>query len=441
MPVHAKPLNLSSPEAVAFALHQRPHFAWLDANAIPNNEGRWSYFASDPSEIVQATCGDSDPFAALNHIQEHPGFWIGYIAYDAAWTASSQLHSYHTRSRKDPVLCFARYPGVIGWDHQQGRGWCFGNMPSLNTTLSDLPLSAPQIGQVTVDSAQLHECAILEALDRIRAGDIYQVNLARRWQVSYQGDAFPLFLIMREQSPVPYGCYLQTPSCVVLSRSMECFLNWEGPGQKLYTQPIKGTVALNQDASIHVQNELRNDSKELAEHTMIVDLMRNDLSRISEPHSVRVLNPYAINLYAKLCHMVSTVECVTPSNITLEHVLRATFPPGSISGAPKHAAIQLIESLEPAARGIYTGAIGIVFPDGRAKFSVAIRTAVLREDILTYWAGGGIVAASQPEKELAETELKSKVFVDTLNRLRVGSFRNSLMQSYCSRQDRVTVEG
>lgn len=429
--VQAKPLAVTRPEDIAHSLHQRPNFVWLDANAAVNRGGRWSYFASDPAEIIQVSSADPDPLASLRALVDHTGYWMGWIGYEAARPLSNRTN-HRQQCPRLPVMWFARYPWIIAWDHERARGVVHGDVPhTLHALFTNHSFSAqPQVGSIIVDDAQQHEHAIREALELIHAGQIYQVNLARRWRVHYDGDPFALYLAMRTLSPVPYGAYMRTDECAVLSRSMECFLDWEGPGRVLRSQPIKGTIAQNGRAFSLLEAKLRADAKEHAEHTMIVDLMRNDLSRVATPHSVKVVNPYAIYPYADLCHMISTVQCQTTSSTDLESLFRATFPPGSISGTPKRAALEAIENLEPATRGLFSGAIGIVFPDGSAKFSVAIRTATFNNRHMEYWAGGGIVGASIPERELRETELKAKVFVDAIGQVSRNDLRSSPVRSY-----------
>ncbi|MCB9707631.1 MAG: anthranilate synthase component I family protein [Myxococcales bacterium] len=419
---------------------RRPGFVWLDGQGDAGEEGRWSYFASDPIETLEAPSTHADPLSMLRHIDHHPGFWIGYVAYDAAWAASYRTGKIHHRNPHTPALWFARYPGVFSWDHKRRMGWCLGSPCDLTAKRPKHPLglSSPMSRSISVDSGLQHERGITEALKRIRAGDIYQVNLARRWRARYSGDPLALYLALRAKSAVPFGCYMDAGTVSILSQSMECFLDWRGPGGALKTQPIKGTTALKSDPNDSAA-ALRSDGKELAEHTMIVDLMRNDLGRIAVPHSVHVVNPYAIKPFGHLCHMMSTVVCRTPSETTLESIFRATFPPGSISGTPKHAAVSLIETLEPAARGIYSGALGIVFPDKQATFAVGIRTAVIDGEVAEYWAGGGIVAESDPKKELAETTLKARIFTEALARLGKRASRNSRMPTYYSRRDRAVT--
>jgi anthranilate/para-aminobenzoate synthase component I len=206
---------------------------------------------------------------------------------------------------------------------------------------------------------------------------------------------------------------------------MERFVRWDRAEHSLSTQPIKGTVARGTRADAELAAALRVDPKEHAEHVMIVDLMRNDLSRVAETGSVCVSAPLCVEPYARLLHLVSTVTCRTRPEVTLADVLRATFPPGSVTGAPKHAAIDLIEQLEAGPRGVYTGALGFIDRLGGLSLAVAIRTAVIEAGELEYWTGGGIVAASSVQAELDETLLKAAVLRDALRALeqsaRLGS--------------------
>jgi anthranilate/para-aminobenzoate synthase component I len=209
--------------------------------------------------------------------------------------------------------------------------------------------------------------------------------------------------------------YLDAGDHFVLGRSMERFLEWDRVARTIETRPIKGTVA-RCGADDAETATLRGDPKERAEHTMIVDLMRNDLGRIAELGSVEVRRFLDVEPFAGLHHLVSTIVATTRPEVGLREVLLATFPPGSVTGTPKHRAMQVIEALEPRARGIYTGAYGFVDRCGGLSLAVAIRTAVVREGTAHYFAGGGIVEASDPAREVAETELKARVFLDAARR-------------------------
>jgi anthranilate/para-aminobenzoate synthase component I len=202
----------------------------------------------------------------------------------------------------------------------------------------------------------------------------------------------------------------------VLACTMERFIHWDATSRKLVTRPIKGTIR-REPTDDGASERLRADPKEQAEHSMIVDLMRNDLGRVAVVGSVRVDAPLVVEPFTGLYHLVSTVSCVTRPEVTLEQILEATFPPGSVTGAPKIRALEIIEELEQHPRGIYCGALGFIDHEGGLSLAVAIRTATVGEGEACYWAGGGIVEASDPDREVAETELKAKVFLDAVKAL------------------------
>jgi anthranilate/para-aminobenzoate synthase component I len=262
----------------------------------------------------------------------------------------------------------------------------------------------------------LHAAAITAALEHIRRGDIYQVNLARAFVAQYVGDPLLLALAMRDASPVPLGFFFDDGERAIVARSMERFLRFTRATRELVTRPIKGTVARTGDDSADAEALLQ-DPKERAEHAMIIDLMRNDLSRVAELSSVQVAAVMQVERYAKLSHLVSTVTCQVRPEFTLQDIAAATFPPGSVTGTPKLRAIEIIEALESVPRGVYTGALGYVDRDGGMSLAVAIRTATVSGGQARYFSGGGIVEASRIEHELAETELKAQVFRDALQAL------------------------
>jgi anthranilate/para-aminobenzoate synthase component I len=200
----------------------------------------------------------------------------------------------------------------------------------------------------------------------------------------------------------------------VLGRSMERFLRFRASDRALWTSPIKGTVARQGDGAAE-ENALRTNPKEHAEHAMVVDLMRNDLSRVSETGSVRVEDAFSVLPFAGLLHLISTVRGQARADLTFSRLIESTFPPGSVTGTPKESAMALIEQLEPSTRGIYTGAVGFVDRTGGLSLSVAIRTAVISAGEVEYFAGGGIVWGSDPARECAETELKAQVFLNALH--------------------------
>jgi anthranilate/para-aminobenzoate synthase component I len=244
----------------------------------------------------------------------------------------------------------------------------------------------------------------------VREGDVYEINLARRLAGSFHGAELGLFLAMRDQSPVPFGFFQVGQRHAVLGRSMERYLRYRTRDRALWSSPIKGTIERRGDDDREADT-LRSDAKEHAEHAMVIDLMRDDLSRVCEIGSVEVEEAFTVWPFAGLSHLISTVRGRALPGLTLDRLLAHTFPPGSVTGTPKVRALELIEELEGHARGVYTGAYGFVDRAGGVSLSVAIRSALVRESTVEYFAGGGIVWGSDPLRETAETELKARLFV------------------------------
>jgi para-aminobenzoate synthetase component 1 len=243
----------------------------------------------------------------------------------------------------------------------------------------------------------------------IAAGDVYQVNLAQPFHAAAaRADAAALYAAWTEQYPMPYAAYVDGGDWTLVANSPECLLRVDG--DRIATLPIKGTRRRGGNAN----GPLAADAKERAEHVMIVDLERNDLGRVCRDGSIEVADLFAERAYPLLVHMVSEVRGRLRPGVGLATVLRALFPGGSITGAPKIRAMEIIEELEPAPRGFYTGAVGWTEPDGRSVFNIAIRTAVLDAAGLCYWAGGGIVADSRAADEYAETLLKTEALLHAL---------------------------
>ncbi|MBI3783260.1 MAG: aminodeoxychorismate synthase component I [Deltaproteobacteria bacterium] len=259
-----------------------------------------------------------------------------------------------------------------------------------------------------------YETAVRRALEYIAAGDIYQVNLAQRFVANGNVNAPHLFCDMRRSNPVPYAAYVDAGDCKLVSNSPECLFTLRG--SRLSTFPIKGTRPRGSDPSRDAEliANLQCDEKERAEHIMIVDLERNDLGRVCTTGSVRVDELAKVRTFPGLHHMVSTVRGELKRDMHLADILLALFPGGSITGAPKIRAMEIIDELEPVSRGFYTGSIGFLSSSGEVTFNIAIRTAVVTGERVEYHAGGGIVADSQPENEYAETILKAQPFFAAL---------------------------
>lgn len=242
----------------------------------------------------------------------------------------------------------------------------------------------------------------------IQEGDIYQVNLSQRFTINHKIFPIDYFLDLYEVQPVPFACYMDFGEFKLISGSMELFL--ERSGNKILTKPIKGTARRDSDPRIDILNreDLEASEKEKAENLMIVDLMRNDLGRICKIGTVNVNELFRLNTYTTLYHMESEIEGALRNGASLAEIINKTFPPGSVTGAPKSRALEIIDELEPHFRGPYCGTIGIFYPDGDFKLSVAIRVLVSSNYKTVYWVGGGIVWDSDPEREYLETLLKAR---------------------------------
>ncbi len=449
-------LRLEGPVAVGATLGSLPargRFCLDGTRAHP--EGRWTFLGAEPAEVIEVAFGERAPLTALARLDsavetaaEMGGDlidlrvgdvprWVGWVSYDLAWSDPRRTGIRATpRWARGawPVISFARYETLIAIETLSGAAWALGPNEQacerLAATIARGPraesLETASVGEVQVEDPARHRARIEAALEAIAAGDLYQVNLARAWRAPYAGSVLPLVSAMRSASPVPFGAYLEVDAGAVVCRTMERFLRWDRAERRLRTSPIKGTIARSGVDDAAEARELLRDPKERAEHTMIVDLMRNDLSRVAEVGSVRVREPLRVEPFAGLSHLVSTVECVTRRSVGVVEVLEATFPPGSVTGTPKLAAVELIERAESEARGVYTGAVGYVDRAGGLSLAVAIRTAIVSDASVTYFAGGGLVSASDPEREIAETDLKARVFLDALRSIRGGASQSDL---------------
>jgi para-aminobenzoate synthetase component 1 len=254
-----------------------------------------------------------------------------------------------------------------------------------------------------------------KARQYIAEGDIYQVNLSQRFETPFEISPELFLRRLYQAQPVPFACCLDFGEFQLLSGSMELFLRKKG--QHLTTRPIKGTRGRgrNQREDQELRRELLESEKERAENLMIVDLMRNDLGRVCKFGSVRVKNLFKVEPYSTLYQMVSEVGGRLRDGVTVEEIIRNTFPPGSVTGAPKRRAMEIIDELEPHLRGPYCGAIGLFMPDGDFTLSVAIRVLAALGGTGTFWVGGGIMWDSVPELEYEETLVKAQAMMKALS--------------------------
>jgi len=380
----------------------------------------------------------SDPLALLDQLlqrcpdttpppEELPllGGALGYFGYDLGRTLERLPNRLPPRAGL-PELAFGLYDRVVVLDHQQQQGWVTAPQPLTTAQLRCLQqeLLRPaaksrtpfrRTGPVTVDlGIAEYSQAFQRVADYIRAGDCYQVNLARHFQVAVEGDPWEGYQRLRRLNPSPFAAYLKLPEGEVLSCSPERFLRLQGG--RVMTQPIKGTLARAADPleDQRCRETLRCSVKDRAENVMIVDLLRNDLGRCCRVGTVEVPTLFAVESFRSIHHLVSTIQGELATGKGALELVRACFPGGSITGAPKIRAMQIIEELESQRRGVYCGAIGYLGQDGGMDLNIAIRTLTHRDGVLEFSAGGGVVADSQAAAEFRETEQKVAALFDFL---------------------------
>jgi para-aminobenzoate synthetase component 1 len=252
-----------------------------------------------------------------------------------------------------------------------------------------------------------YRAAVARIQAYLRDGDAYQVNLTQPFTTSLDGPAWALLARLAAQHPGAYAAYVDLGDRQLVVNSPELFLRRRGP--RVETRPIKGTRPRGTDVArdATLVAELLADPKERAEHVMIVDLERNDLGRVCEPGSIHVEAHAAVESHPTLHHLVSTIAGRLRPDVGWRELLTATFPGGSITGAPKRRAMEIIAELEIGPRGFYTGAVGWLDPRGHCELGLPIRTGVVADGVLRYHAGGGIVVDSDPDRELDECWLKT----------------------------------
>ena len=330
------------------------------------------------------------------------GGWIGYLGYECAQLTMPITLRHHPPY---PDAYFVRPQSFIVYDHQAETAHLCALAGDSDTGLLDrleqALKEAEGAGGTSIGEGSWSNPDYLGSIERaqelLRAGESYEVCLTDTFTAEATGDIYPS---LREHNPAPYAAHLIFDGVEVASASPERFLTVRG--REVEAKPIKGTIAADQDPA------LLDDAKTRAENLMIVDLLRNDLSRVCEPGTVRVPGLMQVESYATVHQLVSTITGHLREGHSAVDAVRATFPPGSMTGAPKLRTCEIIDRLETSPRGVYSGALGYFGFDGQADLSVVIRTAVRAGDTITVGAGGAIVLASDPESELAERNLKAQ---------------------------------
>ncbi len=433
-----------------------PALLLLDSAATSSLRGRYSFLTADPRVLVkqQSAMFGNDPFQPFRHagatfptqiVEGLPPFQggvAGLMGYElgGVW---ERIPAAATDEFQLPVLAAGLYDWVLAWDHHQQRAWIMVQawptdadvteadrnaaatrrlrwvqerlsspreviepLPVLGLQREALAAACQVIEQPPVWSNFCRE-TYLESLQRlidyVHAGDIFQANLSQRLLTPAPCGPIELYARLRQSNPAPFAGLFLCDDWAVISASPERFLHLEQ--RQVVTRPIKGTRRRSTapEADLFSKDELRESEKDQAENVMIVDLLRNDLSRVCGPGSVRVPLLCEVETYATVQHLVSEVCGTLRPRLDVWDLFAATFPGGSISGAPKVRAMEIIAELEPTARGPYTGSLFYATTPQQADSNLLIRTFVLRHGWLQCSVGGGIVAQSDPETEYAET--------------------------------------
>jgi para-aminobenzoate synthetase component I len=457
---------------VAEAFRDLPGLAVLES-ARPGRRSRWSYVTADPIAIVDLVGDGADPFAPARRLlarlwadppgRDRPaaadpasdtaasdpdvppflGGLVGFIGYDVGLALSPR----RTVARDDqglPALRLALHDWVVAWDRRTGAAWLGGRavdgdpgplelrLAAVRRRLAELAAGRPnRIASAMPDeslefvsnlSRAAFERGVETVRDAIARGEIYQANLTRRLETRYQGDPWPLYRCLRTGDPALFTAFLDLgPGGLdhgprgLASASPEPFLTLDAAGH-VTTDPIKGTRPRGRDreADRALACELLGSAKDRAENTMIVDVLRNDLGRVCRPGSVRVPRLCRLERTAAVQHLVSTVTGRLVPGRDAFDLLAASFPGGSITGAPKLRAMEILEGLETVRRGPYTGVLGWIGPDGAMATSILIRTLVADGRRLSLNVGGGMTWRSDPAAEWEETVAKARGPLDAI---------------------------
>ena len=455
------------PFAVFGLFREEPYPFFLDSRMDPEKLGRYSFLGCRPFllfrskgsalEVIRggrSECFVGEPFRALSDLVERyrfpsdlgnetlPPFLggaVGYFGYDLGHFVE-ELPCTTVDDLPLPDCFFAFYDTIVAFDHMLRRTYlCWCEVPG--EARSDLaerirrelgrrvlpgprgPTSAPFV-RTEIPSGRLqgnfsragYLDAVRRAKEYIAAGDTYQVNLSQRFVASLPVSPFDLYARLRARNPAPFAAYLDFGGGQILSSSPERFLHFSARTRVVSTRPIKGTrprgVTPEEDQAL--ARELLSSEKDRAELVMIVDLERNDLGRVCEIGSVHVPELVVLEQYATVFHLVSTVVGRLPLDRHCLDLVRATFPGGSITGAPKIRAMEIIDELEPTRRGVYTGAIGYLSFTGDMDLNIVIRTMVMKEGTVWFQVGGGVVADSEPDAEYQETLDKARALMEVL---------------------------
>ena len=457
--IEIKDIPYQADSAMLFAaLRDLPEAIWLDSGKPKSLQGCFDIISASPDALIETNGqlstiyegdkerkSDSDPFALAKQLLEpllpiqpsidapFVGGLLGYFGYDLGRHAigiedltdtvtelpDMRLGRYlwslvvNHQSRRSQLFFHQQCPGALQQDICERLGRAMSvDQPEPATGFKLLQPFAPTL------TRQQYSESIGAIKNYIASGDCYQTNFTQHFSARHQGDLWQAYLTLRDASPAPYAVFWQWADKAVMSLSPERFIKADIDNEQITveTKPIKGTVLRGSTVEQDQDNaiELLNSTKDRAENLMIVDLLRNDLGKNCEPGSIGVPELFSLESFPNVHHLVSTVTGVLRSDRTVIDLLRDSFPGGSITGAPKKRAMEIIEELEPVKRSLYCGSIGYISASNNMDTNIAIRTLIADGDNIHCWGGGGIVADSDPDKEFEESMNKIRLLLQTL---------------------------
>ena len=453
VPLHPSP----DPFGTCARFSGAPHLLFLDSSArgsLRSSNSRYSFLAADPVACARTLDAARDLLrphqqAPAEGVPPFQGGIAGFMSYDGGAELERVARPPADRFTPEvPDALFALYDWVIAWDHLEHKAWIVSTgigeggrergddraaarlawvrdrLTAPLPALADHPTAASTPPRSNFERVEF-EAAVARIRDYIAAGDVYQVNLAQRFHAAFVGSPLALYRRLRVRNPAPFGAYLEFAGVAIASISPERFLRVDAETRTAEARPIKGTRprGVTPEADVALARELVASEKDRAENVMIVDLLRNDLGKVCRSGSIAVPQLFALESHPTVHHLVSTVTGVLRDGADGFDLLRAAFPGGSVTGAPKIRAMQIIAELERAPRGVYCGAIGYVSTTGAMDFNIPIRTVVLHNGVATFHAGAGIVWDSTPAAEYQETLAKARSMIEALTSPRRTSQR------------------
>ena len=432
---HVRDIVCLEPSALALRLKGQRHLTLLESVMRSEHLGRYSFLACNPKATLEVNASGTflngvpqqssaltliDRLVAENRQRHVPGLppfqggLAGYIAYDFGRRLEPHA-KIPDFTGLCPDLMLHHFDCVAAFDHMQERAWIISETTERADEMEALLAERPKpvgghaiTGWQSNFTREAYEQAIARTVEFILAGDIFQANITQMFSAAIPKGFDPLafYRVLRQKNPATFAAFMDYGTIQIASSSPERLLSCTG--NQVEARPIKGTRRRDADASRDAAliAELASSRKDRAENVMIVDLLRNDLSRVSKPGTVRVPVLCGLETYANVHHLVSVITSELKDGHDMGAVIGATFPGGSITGAPKIRAMEIIADIEQAARGVYCGSIGYIGFNGRSDFNIAIRTAQFAEGVARVQGGGGITARSQPAAEYEESLTK-----------------------------------